>query len=317
MRSFGLSLRPSFAVHLQANLLAARLPARPNQKGRTMIKKICNQKVGAALFCLVALLLSPCAWADAKSDAYQFGKDGIEAAKNKQWDKAIDLFQKAVKADPKEANNHNNLGLAYKGAGKMEEAVKAFSGAIEAEPDNYAAYLNRGIVYTSMQKYKEATEDLNRAVKIKPESISAHRFRAFALLQNKEYAKAVEDYNLVLKEKANDLEILDRRAFALWNLKEYDKAIADFSTIIKEKPQDKEGYLDRSYVYELKNDVAKGIADCDKVLSLDPANEDAKNRKARLEYKDKKGAPTPTPSARPRRTLPPDPVTPTPKHSRG
>ena len=91
-------------------------------------------------------------------------------------------------------------------------------------------------------------------------------------------------------------------------MQEYDKAIADFSKIIKEKPQDKEAYLDRSYVFELTKDYVKGIADCDKVLSLDPNNEDAKNRKARLEYGQKGVAATPTPTARPRRTLPPEPA---------
>ena len=64
--------------------------------------------------------------ADDKADAYKYGKEGIEAAKNKEWDKAIDLFQKSVKADPKEANNYNNLGLAYKGAGKLDDAAQGF-----------------------------------------------------------------------------------------------------------------------------------------------------------------------------------------------
>ena len=175
---------------------------------------------------------------------------------------------------------------------------RPFPSGIEAEPNNYAGYLNRGIIYTTQEKYDKAIEDLDHAVKLNSDSVSAKRFRAFAYLQHKDYAKAVEDYNVVLKEK-DDLAILDRRAFALWNLKEYDKAIADFSKIIKEKPDAKEAYLDRSYVYELKKDYAKGIADCDKVLSLDPNNEDAKTRKARLEYGQKTGAsPTPTPTAR-------------------
>lgn len=271
-----------------------------------MIIKTLKRNLVVSLLLAGAVALPPLARADDKADAYKYGKEGIEAAKKKEWDKAIDLFQKSVKADPKEANNYNNLGLAYKGADKLDDAAKAFSGAIEAEPDNYAGYLNRGIIYTSQKKYDKAIEDLTHAVKIKSESVSAHRFRAFAYLEHKDYAKAVEDYNIVLKEK-EDPAILDRRAFAFWNLKEYDKAIADFSKIIKGKPQAKEAYLDRSYVYELKNDYAPGIADCDKVLSLDPGNEDAKNRKARLEYQQKQGKATPTPSARPRRTLPPEP----------
>ena len=122
----------------------------------------------------------------------------------------------------------------------------------------------------------------------------------------------MSDYNVVLKEK-EDVAILDRRAFAYWNMKQYDKSIADYDTIIKQKPNDKDGYLNRSYVYELKGEYEKSMADVDKVLSLDPNNADAKTRKGRLEYQLKKSQATPTPSPRPRRTLPPD-DTPRPKH---
>ena len=128
--------------------------------------------VVASLF--LALLLPAAALADDKADAYKYGKEGIEAAKNKQWEKAIDAFQKAVKAEPKEANNHNNLGLAYKGAGKMGEAIKAFSDAIEAEPNNSTGYINRGVVYTSEKNYDKAIEDLEKAIKLKPDSNAAY-----------------------------------------------------------------------------------------------------------------------------------------------
>jgi tetratricopeptide (TPR) repeat protein len=123
--------------------------------------KISNRHFVATAFLAVAIILPSLTRADDKADAYKYGKEGIEAAKNKQWDKAIDLFQKAVKADPKEANNHNNLGLAYKGAGKMDEALKAFSDAIEVEPKNSAGYVNRGVVYTSQKNYEKAIADLN------------------------------------------------------------------------------------------------------------------------------------------------------------
>ena len=118
-----------------------------------------------SLVLLISAHLSPLARGDDKADAYKFGKEGIEAAKSKQWDKAIDLFQKAAKADPKNANNFTNLGLAYKGAGKMDEAAKAFSSALEAEPENFAAYLNRGIAYTALKNYDKAVQDFDRGLR--------------------------------------------------------------------------------------------------------------------------------------------------------
>jgi tetratricopeptide (TPR) repeat protein len=291
---------PSF--RLQRTFGAAKVAARSNLLEQVTTMKIFRFFALAAL--LSCTLLPGLTRAENKAEAYKYTKEGIEAAKNKEWDKAIENFKKAVAADPKEADNHNNLGLAYKGAGKLDDAVKAFSDAIEAEPNNAAGYINRAVVYTSQNKYDQAIGDLDKAIQLKSDSVPARRYRAFAYLQKKEYKKAIDDYDIVLKEKS-DNEILEHRAFAFWNLKEYDKAIADYTRIIKDKPNEKQGYLDRSYVYELKGDYANGIADCDKALSIDPKDEDAKSRKVRLEYK-KTGGSTPTPTARPRRTLPPE-----------
>src|SRR2546430_16591572 len=97
----------------------------------------------AAAFLFFLTTLSITAFAEDKAQAYKFGKEGIEPAKNKQWDKAINNFEKAVKADPQEANNHNNLGLAYKGAGKLDQALRAFTDALAVEPYASSALVQR------------------------------------------------------------------------------------------------------------------------------------------------------------------------------
>src|ERR1044071_7750059 len=157
----------------------------------------------AAASVLLALGLPTVARAD-QTEAYKYAVEGRAAAKNKQWDKAINLFKKAVDADPKEANNHINLGLAYKGAGKLDDAANSFTKAIEAEPNNPAGYMNRGIVYISQNKYDKAIEDLTRAIKEDKETnVPAHRFRAFAYLEAKQWKQAIADYDIVIKAKEN------------------------------------------------------------------------------------------------------------------
>ncbi|HEY8649675.1 MAG TPA: tetratricopeptide repeat protein, partial [Chthoniobacterales bacterium] len=122
------------------------------------------------------------AQADAKTEASNYRRVGIEAAKNKQWDKAIINFKKAAELDPA-ANNRNNLGVAYR---------------------------QRGLIDVSGQKYDEAISDFTEALKNNSDDLISHQFRAFAYLSKKEWEKSLEDYNALLKQKGDDPEPLIR-----------------------------------------------------------------------------------------------------------
>ena len=50
--------------------------------------------------------------ADAK-DAARYGRQGLEAAKKKDWPEAIENYKKLTEADPKDGKNYIYLGLAY------------------------------------------------------------------------------------------------------------------------------------------------------------------------------------------------------------
>jgi hypothetical protein len=78
--------------------------------------------------------------------------------------------------------------------------------------------------------------------------------------------------------------------------------------------------LGRSYVYELTNKPDKGLVDVDAVLKIKPGNEDALNRKKRLDAMNNKLNPTPIPTPVlvgtpiPRASISPKPK-PSPKNS--
>jgi tetratricopeptide (TPR) repeat protein len=213
-------------------------------------------KCGSVIAILALAALTQAVRADDKEEAARLGHEGVEAAKNKDWDKAVTSLKKASELDGSNSNYSYNLGLAQK---------------------------QRGLAEMAQEKFDAAISDLTEALKRNGDDAVALRFRAFAYLKKSDWKNALEDYDAALKKKHDDPEPLSRRAFVHLQLKNYDKAIADCSAVIKLKPDDVQGYLSRANAYEFKGDTAKAIADYDKVLQLQPGHADAQNRKTLLQ----------------------------------
>lgn len=217
----------------------------------------------------------------------KFAKEGVEAAKRKDWDKAVDSLRKAVAADAKDSRNAVNLALALQ---------------------------ERGVARAQKNQLDEAIGDLSESLKLKGDNVTAHRFRGYALLTKRDYQHSVEDYDAVIGQNANDIEALDRRAYALTALKQYDKAIEDYTAMIKAKPKDIRGYLGRSYALDITNQPKLALEDVNKALEIDPKNEGALTRKKRLEAVMKAPAAPGTAPAKanpgPAKAAPPSPAAP-------
>lgn len=204
-----------------------------------------------------------------ESDGANYSKDGLEAAKAGDWDKAIENFKKAAGAEPNDKNINFNLGLAYR---------------------------QRGLAEIKKQNWDGAIADLSETLKRNGSDVVARRFRAFAYTRKDNWKDALQDYETVLKEKKNDPEALSRRAFVYMQLGQNDKALGDYSTTLKDHPKDIDALLGRSYIYETTGKLELGLADVNAVLKLKPNNQDAQNRKIRLEAMDHKLHPTPIPT---------------------
>jgi len=106
------------------------------------------------------------------------------------YQKAIDLKQKAAEAAPKtpEANKqlaayYNNLGDAYARAGKGEEATKALTQAAQLDPPSAAMYyFNLGAVLTNVGKMDDAIAAFDKAIAADPTRADAYYFKGVNLM---------------------------------------------------------------------------------------------------------------------------------------
>jgi tetratricopeptide (TPR) repeat protein len=99
------------------------------------------------------------------------------------YQKAVDLKQKAFDADPKKSPDdakmlaayYNNLADADSKSGKVDDAVKAYTQAAQLNPAGAAQYYyNIGAVYTNANKIDDAIAAFDKAIAIDPNKADAY-----------------------------------------------------------------------------------------------------------------------------------------------
>ena len=186
------------------------------------------------LIMALALCVSQVSGAEPKKnvEANKLAREGAEAARNQDWDKAVEMLRKASAMDHKYADE---LADVYQG-------------------------------------------------------------RGYASAKNQQYQEAIADFTEAIKIKSNDPRAYEQRAAVEMKMYAYDKALADYAELIKLKPKEVRYSNFRAYIYEAKEDIQNSMAETEKALQIDPNNQEAKERKQRLERKQAEKMPTPPPN---------------------
>jgi tetratricopeptide (TPR) repeat protein len=121
--------------------------------------------------------------------ATQNFEKALEEKKKGQNEKAIQLLEEAVQLAPTFYHAHNNLGILYQSAKRLDDAEKAFRRARELNPKNAEPLANLGSVFIEQADLRktegeevvgrlldDALDALEQAVKIDPRSAVAYYY---------------------------------------------------------------------------------------------------------------------------------------------
>jgi len=89
--------------------------------------------------------------------SFQAGKEAIKA---EDWNKAVDQLEKAVSAEPKNADARNFLGYAYRKLGYLEQSLMHYKEALALNPKHKQAHEYLGEAYLMMNKVADAERHL-------------------------------------------------------------------------------------------------------------------------------------------------------------
>jgi tetratricopeptide (TPR) repeat protein len=145
-----------------------------------------------------------------RTEANKIAMEGADALKNKQWDKAVDLFRKATDMDPKYTKNLSaalqQRAFANASQHQYQEAIQDYTEALKKSPNENAIYEGRAYAEMMLPDYDAALKDYSKLIKMKPKEVRYLLARSYIYEVKKEISKALADTEKVLKLDPNNVE---------------------------------------------------------------------------------------------------------------
>lgn len=143
----------------------------------------------------------------------------------KNFDKATEFINDALKINPKYVDGYIELGKIFLNRGNGSEAIKNFERALDIDKNNPEAITLKANVYFLINNNDDAIKLLSEAIANDPTYSPAYNSMAEVYASQKDYGKASEYFEKYLNASEDTPEKLKRYAQMLYINKDYGKAI--------------------------------------------------------------------------------------------
>ena len=157
--------------------------------------------------------------------------------KEKNFSKALNIINEAIKVNPNFAEAHNEQGNALNELKQLNMALKSYDNAIKINPNFSDAYYNKAVILHELKNIELAIENYDNSIKINPNHIHAHNNKGFALQQLKKFDESLKSYNRAYKINSN-FNFLLGKIFHTKNLMCNWESYNDFLDKLKKKISD-------------------------------------------------------------------------------
>jgi tetratricopeptide (TPR) repeat protein len=167
----------------------------------------------AAFFLLFSAPAPAAAFVQKPAEADKQAQKGAEYLGRKDWKRAAESYQKAVRADARHVEANYGLGVAYMNLRQTGDALAAFSNVIAAQPNPRVreALVSTGAIHFALGHFKEAADALELAVPLGDIGPAGHYFLGKAYLQLERDDKALDS----LRRAASDPQFAQDADFSV------------------------------------------------------------------------------------------------------
>ncbi len=196
--------------------------------------------------------------------------------RNLDWKDGFTLWGKTLKTSHESYTVHNNLGVAYKKKGMLDEAIKEYRKTIELNPSFVRAINNIGYIYYERKQYDLAIEEYKKAVSIDPEFAEGYLNMGLVYYDLKMYDDAIEAYNKAIDVNYTKYQAYSNLIAAYAQKGMFKESLDAFNKGVKVYPGFADLYKNAGLVHRMMNDDAQALVYWNKYLRLSPDAPDAK-----------------------------------------
>lgn len=281
MKMLELQFEPGVFQHLTAGGTAAPQAFEYYLQGRGYLQKVDD---GSSHNIAVRLFERALQLDTAYVDAYAALASAYEMERD--FDKAEQIYKKAIHAKPDEWLAHNNLGVFYSRHGRLEEAAQQFKRVLALAPDNVRGYNNLGGIYLYQERWEGAAAMYEQSLRVLPNYVAYAGLGHLRFFQEGRYADAASMYSKALELNDRDYRVWASLGAAYyWTLGARDKSRAAYEQAIRiaeeerrKNPQTASLLSHLADFYAMIGDSARALPLVERAVSLPPGNPDVMAR---------------------------------------
>lgn len=207
---------------------------------------------------------------------------GNAAYKKKDFETAIQHYEKAIEIDPTDMTFLTNLAAVRYEQKQYEECIKTCEKAVDIGRENRADFKVIARALTRIGNAYKQLQDLDKAKMFYEKAMSEHRTPETKDLLSKIQAaiKAKDRHEYIDVAKAEEAKELGNEFFKKGD---YPSAIKHYTEATRRNPNDAKIFSNRAACYTKLAEFNLGLKDCDECIKLEPTFIKGYIRKAKIQ----------------------------------
>ncbi len=201
---------------------------------------------------------------------------GITYAREKEFERAQEYFDKALAHGPATAEVLCNLANAHRDTGRYGDAVDGYEKALATDSTYVKAAYNAGRMLLSRDEPAAAEKWLRRAIEMQPDHPGAQRQLDRALRRQGRGGQVADRWTARLDEDPRDVEAHLHLGNLYFEQQDYDRAATHYMAIVDIDPAVAAAHFNLGVIAIRRDDLARAHTNLRRTLELQPQHANAR-----------------------------------------